>query len=136
MGRGIDIVAKVEGAAQLRRALRAKSKEFLDAMADELPKEGQSLMSAANALAPRASGALIASSGVTSVVQPAKGRVRVTAGYADEKAPAVHEGVHWGVHVEGTRGFKWFERAFNSFEGGFTERIVARLRRIVSGGGE
>lgn len=129
-----NVLMKLEGGEQLRRALKKKEKEFLRELATALPAEGQALMTSANAAAPRVRGELAGSSSVTSVVQEQKGRVRVAAAYLDEKAAAVHEGVHWGQKVEGTSGFKWYERALNAFEGGFVERIGARLKRLVGGG--
>jgi hypothetical protein len=134
MASGLNVLMKVEGGDELRKALKKHEAAFLAEMAEALPVEAQALMAAANATAPRASGTLIASSSVSSVVQEKKGRVRAAAAYTDEKAAAVHEGLHWGVHIEGTRGFKWFERALNGFEGGFVDRIVSRLRRLVGGG--
>lgn len=131
MGRG-NIVMKVEGGEQLRKALQAKEREFLEEMAATLPEEGQKLMSAAAAAAPRASGELAGSASVTMAKTRKGSRIRVAAAFLDEKAAAVHEGVHWGHHIEGTRGFKWYERVFHSFEGGFVERIAAKLRRLVS----
>lgn len=130
----MNVLMKLHGGEQLRKALKKIEKEFLAELAVALPEEGNSLMAAANATAPRGTGTLAASSSVTTVVQEAKGRVRVAAAYLDEKAAAVHEGIHWGQKVEGTAGFKWFERALNSFEGGFVERIGARLKRLVGGG--
>ena len=130
---GIDIFLKLEGGDALRKALRAKEKEFLRELATALPEEGYALMGSANAAAPRSSGTLAASSSVTSVVQEDQGRVRVAAAYTDPKAAAVHEGVHWGQHFE-TKHMKWFEHALHAFETGFFSRIGARLRRIVGGG--
>lgn len=129
-----DALMKVEGGAALKRALKRQEKAFLRELAGALPDEGETLMQNANAAAPRGTGELVGSSSVTTVVQEKKGRVRVAAAYKDEKAPAVHEGVHWGEKVEGTKGFKWFERALNSFEPGFVQRIGARLKRLVGGG--
>lgn len=129
----MNVLMKLEGGEQLRRALKRVEKDFIRELGDALPAEGQTLMSAANALAPVATGELVNSSSVTSVVQESKGRVRVAAAYLDEKAPAVHEGIHGGAHVPGTRGFKWYERALNAFEGGFTERIAAKLRALTGG---
>lgn len=127
-------VLDIKGMAQLRRAVKKQPARFLAEMAVALPAEAQTLMAQATAVAPRSSGELAASASVTSVVQARKGRVRVAAAYLDDKAAAVHEGVHWGAHVEGTRGFKFFERTLNSFEGGFASRIVSRLKRLVRGG--
>jgi len=134
MAAGVNVLMKMSGGEALRKALKKKEKEFFAAMANELPQEAQKLMQSANALAPRDTGELAGSSSVTSAVQPEKGRVRVAAAYLDEKAAAVHEGVHFGRHIEGTRGFKFYERALNAFEGGFVERIGAKLKRLVGGG--
>ncbi len=130
----MNVLVKLEGAEQLRKALKKKEKEFLAAMANGLPQEAQVLMQSANSAAPRLTGKLASSSSVTSSVQPEKGRVRVAAAYLDEKAAAVHEGVHWGRHIEGTSGFKWYEKAFNAFQAGFVQRIGDRLKRLVGGG--
>lgn len=134
MAKGIDVVMRIEGGAELRRALKKHEAAFLREMAVALPVEAQQLMDTGNALAPRASGTLASSASVSSVVQEKRGRVRAVAAYTDEKAAAVHEGVHWGERIEGTRGFKFFERALNAFEGGFAQRIAARLKRLVGGG--
>ncbi len=129
-----DVLMKLEGGAALKRALKRQEKAFIRELASALPAEGEALMASANAAAPRASGELAGSSSVTSVVQESKGRVRVAAAYEDPKAAAVHEGVHWGQKIEGTSGFKWFERTLNAFEPGFVQRIGARLKRLVGGG--
>lgn len=130
----VDVIMSIEGGDELLKALRKKPREFLALLAQRLPIEGQALMSAANAAAPRRTGTLAASSLVTSVVQEAKGVVRVAAAYTDEKAAAVHEGLHWGEHIEGTPGFKWFEKATNSFEQGFVERVAQDLQKLTGGG--
>lgn len=134
MAAGIDVLMKVEGGEQLRRALKRQEQRFIDEMAKAIPEEAAALMASANATAPRKSGALVASAVVSSALQPKRGSVKAAAAYTDEKAAAVHEGVHWGAHIENTRGFKWFERALNRFEPGFLERIAARLKRLVGGG--
>lgn len=121
----------VEGGDALRKALTKKSAEVAREMELALPQEGAALMAQANALAPRATGELVASSSVTSAVTRKGAKVAVAAAYLDEKAAAVHEGVHWGKKIQGTRGFKWFERSLQGFQAGFIERIVARLRRLV-----
>lgn len=134
-GKGVNVLMRLEGGAQLRRALKRQEQRFLAELATALPEEGTSLMASANAAAPRASGTLAASSSVTHVVQAKKGRVRVAVAYLDEKAAAVHEGIHWGRKTaQQTKGFKWFERALGAFEPGFVERIAGRLRRLVGGG--
>lgn len=130
---GIDVLMKLEGAEQLRRELKRQEVRFFGEMAQALPEEAAALMAAANAEAPRATGTLAASSSVTKEIDNSDRTVRVVAAYLDEKAAAVHEGIHWGEHFE-TRGMKWFERAKNGFERGVVERIGDRLRRIVGGG--
>lgn len=127
-----NIFLEVEGGEQLRRALKGKERQFLEEMAAALPEEGQKLMSAAVAAAPRLSGELASSSSVTSAKAKRGSRVKVAAAFLSEKAAAVHEGVHWGRHIKGTRGFKWYERVLNAFEGGFVERIASRLRKLVT----
>lgn len=129
----VNVLMSVEGGDALRKALQKKSAEVAREMAIALPQEGAALMAHADALAPRASGELVASSSVTSAVTRKGAKVAVAAAYLDEKAAAVHEGVHWGRKIQGTRGFKWFERALNAFTPGFIERIVARLRKLVGG---
>jgi hypothetical protein len=130
----VDVILSIEGGNELVKALKKKPREFLALLAQRLPAEGQALMNAANAAAPRRTGTLAGSSVVTSVVQEAKGVVRVAAAYTDEKAAAVHEGVHWGEHVEGTNGFKWFERATSKFEQGFVDRVAQDLKQLTGGG--
>lgn len=130
----VVMALEVKGLEQLKRELRKQKRAFFQEMAAALPVEAEKLMSQANTAAPRASGELVSSANVSVVLQESKGRVRVAAAYLDEKAAAVHEGVHWGGKVEGTRGFKWYERAFNAFEVGFIERIAQRLRRLTGGG--
>ncbi len=129
----VNVLMSVEGGEALRKALTKKSAEVAREMALALPQEGAALMAQANALAPRATGELVGSSSVTSAVTRKGAKVAVAAAYLDEKAAAVHEGVHWGKKVQGTRGFKWFERALQGFQAGFIERIVARLRHLVGG---
>lgn len=129
----VNVLMAVEGGDALRKALQRKSAEVAREMEIALPQEGAALMAQANAIAPKATGELVASSSVTSAVTRKGQRVRVAAAYLDEKAAAVHEGVHWGKKIQGTRGFKWFERALNAFTPGFIERIVARLRKLVGG---
>lgn len=131
---GVDIFLKIEGGAALKRELRKLAKQFLAVMHDELQAQGNALMASANAAAPRASGTLAASSLVTSVLQEKKGRARVAVAYLDEKAAAVHEGVHWGAHIEGTRGFKFFEKSFNAMEPQMIDAIAKRLRAVIGGG--
>lgn len=130
----VVMALEVKGLEQLKRELRKQKRAFFQKMAAALPVEAERLMAQANTAAPRASGELVGSANVSVVLQENKGRVRVAAAYLDEKAAAVHEGVHWGGYVEGTRGFKWYERAFNVFEIGFIERIAQRLRRLTGGG--
>lgn len=129
----VNVLMSVEGGEALRKALTKKSAEVAREMELALPHEGAALMAQANALAPRATGELVGSSSVTSAVTRKGAKVAVAAAYLDEKAAAVHEGVHWGKKIQGTRGFKWFERAFNAFQQGAVERIVTRLRKLVGG---
>lgn len=130
----IDVLMKLEGGPALMRALRRQEKAFLAEFGAALPAEAEALMQSANAAAPQASGTLVSSAVVTSVIQKSKGRVRAVAAYTDEKAAAVHEGIHWMQQVVGTKGFKWFERSLHAFEADFVARIGARLRRIAGGG--
>lgn len=134
MGKGIDVVMKLEGGDALRKALKKRPQEFLAEMDAALTEETARLRGAAESETPAASGTLLMSLTTSSAKQPAKGRLRFAVAYTDDKAAAVHEGVHWGKHFEGTRGFKWFERVFNAFEQGFVQRVADRLRRLVGGG--
>lgn len=126
----------VSGADELKRRITGLSQAFLKEMEQAIPEEAKGLMAAANALAPRVSGKLIESSVVTSEVKSNK--VLAAASYTDEKAAAVHEGVHWGLsRVKDPRyhldHLKWYERALNAFAPGFSERMVTRLRKLVGG---
>lgn len=140
MSRDIDVILKMQGGRELLRKLRKLEPQFAEEMRRTLPAEGERLMDQANALAPVGSGELKASAAV-GFEHEADGqghRTQVFAAYWDDKAAAVHEGIHWERKVEGTKGFKWYERAFNAFERGFVERVATQLRRIVSraaGGG-
>jgi hypothetical protein len=133
MAARVNVLMKVEGGDALRRALQKKAAEVAREMELALPQEGEALRRQGDATVPRATGELAASSSVTSAVLKRGTRVKVAVAYLDEKAAAVHEGVHFGRKVKGTRGFKWLERAMQRFEAGFVERIVARLRRLVGG---
>src|SRR5574343_1965820 len=48
----IEVIMKMEGARELRRALRKQKERFMAEMAQALPEEGQALMNLANAAAP------------------------------------------------------------------------------------
>lgn len=123
---------EVRGDRELIRALRKQQARFTDELAAALPDEARRLEAAANAAAPSETGELRASSAVSEGGQ--RGKVEVAVAYTDEKAAAVHEGVFGGRDTDKGRAFKWFERAFNAWEGGAAERIVARLRALVKGG--
>jgi hypothetical protein len=133
MARQNVITMKIVGGEELRRALLKKEAQFLAEMAQALPVEAQALTSQAAAAAPRASGQLAASAMASSAVLKKGQRIKAAAAILDDKAAAVHEGLHWRKKVEGTKGFKWFERVFRAFEPGFVDRIAARLRRVVGG---
>lgn len=130
----VDVIMSIEGGGQLLKALRKKPKEFFALLAQRLPDEGENLAAAAAMAAPSVSGELASSASVTSVAQESKGVVRVAAAFLDEKAAAVHEGVHWGQHIEGTEGLKFFEKTANAFEQGFIERIGQNLKKLTEGG--
>jgi hypothetical protein len=129
----VNVLMSVEGGEALRKALTKKSAEVAREMAIALPAEGQTLMQTAGATVPRATGELAGSSSVTSSLTKKGQRVRVAAAYLDEKAAAVHEGLHWGKKIQGTKGFKWFQRAFDAYKSAAIGRIVERLRRLVGG---
>lgn len=135
MGKGIDVIMKMEGGDELRKALKKRPLEFLAEMDIALTEETARLRGAAESETPAASGTLLMSLTTSSAKQPQKGRLRFAVAYTDEKAAAVHEGIHWNRFVEGTAGFKWFERAFNAFEPAAGQRIVQRLRTLVARGG-
>lgn len=126
-----DLFSGLKGGRELKRKLKEMQSKFLREMRRALPEEADKLM--AQASAPQVSGALEGSESVVS--SSSKGKVDVAAGYTDRKAAAVHEGVHWGDKVEGTRGFKWFEREFQVWEPQAIARIVARLRALTREGG-
>lgn len=120
---------KIEGGEKLRRQLLKAQKQLAREMATFLPAEAQDLMSQANAQVPRLTGELAASATVTSDVKGL--RVRAVAAYKDDKAAAVHEGIHGRRKIQGTKGFKWFERALQTWESGFYGRIAARLKSLI-----
>lgn len=126
-----NVIMKLEGGEALRKALLKKQAEFLAEMAKALPVEAEKLMAQGKAAAPKASGELAASALVSSASARKGTRLKFAAAFLDEKAAAVHEGVHWRKHVDGTKGFKFFERVFHAFEPGFVQRIADRLRRLV-----
>lgn len=128
----VRLLASIEGGEELRKALKKHEARFLAEMRAALPDEGAKVMAVAQAEAPRGTGTLAASAAISK--SNSRTKTRVAVGFLDEKAAAVHEGVHWGHFVEGTRGFKWFERAWLRMESGIVDRIVQRLRRIVGGG--
>jgi hypothetical protein len=123
---------KVKGDAELRKKLRGLQGAFLEEMATAIPAEAGRLLEAANATVPRQSGELAGSAVVSS--ERSKNRIAAAVAYTDDKAPAVHEGIHWGVRFgEKEPGFKWFEKAMRTFSVGFAERIAERLRKLVGG---
>lgn len=129
----VNVLMQVEGGEQLRRALSRKAEEVSRLMQEQLPREAEGLLREANGLAPRASGELAGSAQASSAVTRKGTQVRAAAAYTDEKAAAVHEGIHWNTRIEGTRGFKWFQRAFDTWKPGAVDRLVARLRKLVGG---
>ena len=92
---------------------------------------GHTALAAAQVTVPRKSGTLAASAGVSSEV----GDHRVTAvvAYKDVKAAAVHEGIHHGHKVNGTRGFKWLEHSFKLAKPKMLDGIVKALRALTGG---
>lgn len=128
----VNVLASIEGGEELRRALKKHEARFLEVMREALPEEAEKVKSVATVEAPRGTGTLASSAAL--VKSNGRTKVRVAVGFLDEKAAAVHEGIHWGHFVEGTTGFKWFEKAFARMQGGILERIVQRLRRIAGGG--
>ncbi len=125
--------ADVKGGDELRRALKARMGLFMAAMDKILPEEAQLLRQAADAKAPALSGELRSSSEVSSEKTRTQG-TRAAVAYLDEKAAAVHEGIHYGHHLKGTKGFKWLENATNEFQTGFVQRVAAKLRAVIGGG--
>lgn len=129
-------VMVLSGETELIRNLKKLRAQFSDEMRDALTEEAARLHGEAEAVTPAASGKLLSSLTTSSATQPSKGRNRFAVAYLDEKAAAVHEGIHGGRHAKHeTAHFKWFEKVFNRFERGAVERITQRLRRLVSGGG-
>lgn len=122
--------ANVKGGEELRQALKKNMAKFEAAMDTALPEEAALLLAAANAIAPKSTGALTGS-GVVSSEKSRLGGTKAVAAYTDEKAAAVHEGIHWNRKIKGTHGFKWYERALNSFEPGFVQRIAEKLKTKV-----
>lgn len=127
----VSVTMKLVGWEDLRKKLRSMRGPFLNEMDAAFTAEAAALLTSANALAPKASGTLVSSS--TTAKERKGDFVRVAVGYLDEKAPAVHEGIHWGRKSKHVGGRKWLERALTAFEPGFSERIAARLRRLVGG---
>jgi hypothetical protein len=121
--------ADVKGGEELLGKLRANMRKFEKAMETILPEEARDLLSAASTSVPRQSGELAASA----VVSTEKGSAgfRAAAAYTDHKAAAVHEGVHHGRFVEGTRGFKWLEHTLHAFEPGFVQSVAEKLKKAV-----
>lgn len=130
MARG-DFFAKLEGGEQLRSRLAMVRRQFVDEMRRAIPEEAQQAMVDAQKGVPVASGKL-RSSAVVSSEETARG-VRAAAAYEDEKAAAVHEGIHWRRKFKGTAGFKWLEKSFEAFAPKSIERLAARLRRLTGG---
>lgn len=123
----------LKGQAELFRALRKVEGKFLDELEKALPDEAERLMGDANALAPSVSGTLLASASVSSSTNAKRTKIKAVAAYLDEKAAAVHEGIHWGRKTKKQqRGFKWFERAINGALSGTASRIVSRLKALVA----
>jgi len=118
--------ANVKGGEELRKALTKNMGKFEEAMDTILPEEARELMNAAQTRVPRESGELASTATVSS--EKTRGGTKAVAAYTDEKAAAVHEGVHHGHKVHGTKGFKWFERTLNSFEGSFAQSVVEKLK--------
>jgi hypothetical protein len=126
---------KIEGLDQLKRQLKKMKRQMFEEMKTALAEEAARLHGAAETQTPAASGELLMSLQRSSAVSPTKGSVQHVVAYTDEKAAAVHEGIHWGHKVEGTAGFKWFERTFNAFHPAAAQRIVGRLKSLVARGG-
>lgn len=130
-------VFEMEGGKELRKALLKLKEETFEALIRPVNAEAKKLLADSVFAAPSESGELVASAKVVASVNRKRGGIKAHALYEDDKAPAVHEGIHWNHKTkEPTQGFKWFERAFNEFEPGFYQRIIAVLRGVVNGGGK
>lgn len=132
-GRSVNVLMSVGGGAELKKELRKVKALFLAEMEKAMAEEASRLMAAAADATPTASGTLLMSLTASSSAQPTKGRVRFAVAYLDEKAAAVHEGIHWAKKRGETLGFKWYERTLNKFETGFVERITGKLKTLVGG---
>lgn len=123
---------KLTGVEHLAREMKRVEKRVNAELAAALQDEARALLEQANQVAPRESGELVRSAGVSSEVS--RGTVDVVAAYLDEKAAAVHEGFHGGKDSEGVLpGEKWFEQTLSAFEPGFHRRLAERLKRVMGG---
>ena len=122
---------RVSGGPALVSALKRKQGEFLKTMETALPAAGETTLAAAQQVVPRKVGTLAASGVVSSEVKDHN--VKVAVAYTDIKAAAVHEGVHHGHHVKGTRGFKWLERSFKLEKPKLLADIVKSLKALTGG---
>lgn len=115
-------------APAMRSALAKIVRRANDAFGRVLPGEAAALISEANAAVPVESGELKASS-FTSSGLTAKGNTAATAGYEDEKAPAVHEGFHGGKQIETPNRF-WLQTVANRFAPGFARRMASTAKWV------
>jgi hypothetical protein len=129
----VSVLAKVEGGEQLRAELLKRRGQVIVEMRGALPDEGAALLAAANAAAPVASGTLRGTAVLVPESKQKETETKVRIEYTSHYAAAVHEGIHWGKKVAGTKGFKWMERATQAFESAFVERIAGRLAKLLGG---
>lgn len=127
----MNVLFTVEGGEELVKRLKKVEAQFMAELAAAFPDSGEALRGQANSQAPRASGRLLSSSFVASEAK--RHRVQTVVGYTDPKAPAVHEGIHWGHKISEKHRRKWLENALNAFAPSFAEHIAARLRRMLGG---
>lgn len=128
----VNVMLKVEGWNEVRKKLRSMRGLFLQEMDATMAEGARIVQQQSNAAAPVASGTLVSSA----TIQHEKKAdfISYGMGYTDEKAAAVHEGIHWG-HKFGKkeRGFQWLMRVMEEFAPSYIEHVAMRLRRLTGG---
>ena len=127
----MNVFWELEGADELKKALKKYEKGLIEELAKEIPKEAEQVLSEAIFEAPVLSGELAASGQVRT--KRSKDRIRSVASFESHYAAAEHEGFHGGRKVNDPgQGFKFFERAFHRFEVGFIGRVGALLKAFLA----
>jgi acyl-CoA reductase-like NAD-dependent aldehyde dehydrogenase len=129
---GVEVKFSISGIDQVTQALERIEAAALDELRAATPAEASALLQRAQQTVPRLSGELAASAEIATGTD-GSAVTEAAVGYTDGKAAAVHEGVHHGHHVPGTRGFKWLERAHDEGADESLERIAERLRGVLGG---